>query len=154
MTMNKYSKYNRAEIAANLEKLIADAEAMKERRSWRKGYAIRGVCDELSIFDWWNDRLSISQMKQMRNFLKTAEKLGYNGYVCFKVGAKYCSHGMWAYKEESTTGMSPDGEFLFHSFRSDENYWDCKAPDGRMMWQKYDGRCEFTLKEVKAELGL
>ena len=56
-------------------------------------------------------------------------KMGYKGHVCFKVGAVGCSHGMWAYTDESTDGYSPDSDLLFHSFRCDENYWDAKRGD-------------------------
>lgn len=93
---------------------------------------IREVCTDLSIFDWWNDTLSLSQLKAMRSFLKTAIKNGYDGYVCFKVGAKYCASGMWAYKNESTTGYSPDGEALYRSFQASHNYWD--ACDANNNW--------------------
>lgn len=72
--------------------------------------------------------------------------------MCFKVGAAYCSHGMWAHKEESADGYSPDGECLFHSFRSGDNYYDAKLADGEWMHEKYEDRYEFSLKEVKAEL--
>ena len=90
----------------------------------KKVFKISAVFDELSIFDWWNDTLSINQLKQMRTFLQQAIKLGFTGYVCFKVGASGCSHGMWAHKSESTDGYSPDGDCLFHSFRSGDNYFD------------------------------
>lgn len=118
-------------------------------------FNISSVCDELSIFDWWNDSLSLSQLKEMQSFLKNAIKLGFTGYVCFKVGASGCSHGMWAHKNESTTGFSPDGDVLFHSFRSGDNFWDMKLGD-EWMHEKYqtdDNWCpEFTLRQIKAEL--
>ena len=81
------------------------------------------VCNELSIFDWWPSRLTITHMKQMRTFLKTAIKLGYTGYVCFKVGASGCANGMWAHKNESTDGYSPDGDAIYRSFSPDYTYW-------------------------------
>ena len=113
------------------------------------------IYSALSIFDWWNEKLSLSQLKQMKNFLNTAIKLGFTGYVCFKVGAAGCSHGMWAHKEETTDGYSPDGDVLFHSFRSGDNYWDMQL-DGEWMHEKYateEDRCpDFTLKQIKAEL--
>lgn len=121
----------------------------------RRMFNIGAVCDELSIFDWWNDSLSMSQLKAMRSFLKTAIKLGFAGYVCFKVGAAGCSHGMWAHKNESTDGYSPDGDVLFHSFRSGDNYWDMSI-DGEWLHDKYateEDRCpDFTLDQIKAEL--
>lgn len=90
----------------------------------------RSVSGPLSIFDWWRDTLSVSAMKQMRSFLRTATKLGYDGYVCFKVGAKYCASGMWAYKAESTNGYAPEGEYIYRSFQSSWNYWDIIFEDG------------------------
>ncbi len=99
-------------------------------RTYYKRYRIREVCDRLSIFDWWNDFLSYSQLKSMRDFLVTAIKYGYTGYVCFKVGATGCAHGMWANKVESTDGYSPDGEYLFHSFRCTDDYWVIGFGDG------------------------
>lgn len=128
---------------------------LEARKAYQKNprFRISAVCEELSIFDWWNDYLSLSQLKQMQKFLKTACELGYNGYVCFKVGAAGCSHGMWAHKEETKDGYSPDGECLFHSFRSGDNYWDCKLADGRWMHDIHEDRFEFTLKEVKEAIG-
>lgn len=152
--MENYKKYNREEVLKNVEELIAEAEAFKAAHPYwgYKKYTIRFVCDKLSIFDWWNDNLSVSQLKQMKKFLIEAGKLGYNGYVCFKVGAAGCSHGMWAYKAESTNGYSPDGETLYHSFRSGDNYWDVQLPDKRWGQQVFD-RCELTLQEVKSLIG-
>lgn len=140
---------NRADVAANVDEYIEKIEnGMLSRR-----LRITAVFDDLSIFDWWNDYLSLSQLKEMKMFLRNAGGLGYNGYVCFKVGAAGCSHGMWAYKKESTDGHSPDGEALYHSFRSGDNYWDARLPDGRWMHEKYEmTKYKFTLKEVKAEL--
>lgn len=121
--------------------------------SGKKAYRIGKIYGEVGIFDWWNENLSLSQLKQMKSFLTTAIKLGYTGYVCFKVGASGCSHGMWAHKKESTTGYSPDGACLFHSFRSGDNYWD--ACDDNEVWlhKKYateENSCpDFTLAEIK-----
>lgn len=92
----------------------------------RSGYHMREVCSELSIFDWWTERLSLSQLKAMRMFLNQAIKMGFTGYACFKVGASGCASGMWAYKVESDDGYSPDGDFLYRSFYSSNNYWDAK----------------------------
>lgn len=123
----------RHEIAENLGNLIAAQEAFKAAHGYSRKLYVGDICEELSIFDWWNDYMSLSQLKQMQKFLETAEKLGYNGYVCFKVGAKYCSNGMWAHKEESTDGYSPNGECLYHSFVSGRNDWDVKTADGKWM---------------------
>lgn len=119
---------------------------------YTKGYMfkIRAVCEELSIFDWWNDNLSLSQLKQMKSFVETAIKLGFNGYVCFKVGASGCANGMWAYTEESTDGFSPDGgNIIYHSFVSGDNYWDV-AIDGK--WNSSKNKYRFSLAEIKAVL--
>ena len=62
-------------------------------------------------------------MKQMRTFIKEVIKLGYTGYVCFKVGASGCANGMWAYKVESTDGYSPRGEAIYRSFTPDYTYY-------------------------------
>ena len=79
--------------------------------------------DRFSIFDWWPERLTVAHMKQMRTFLNEAIKLGYTGYVCFKVGASGCANGMWAYKKESTDGYSPKGVAIYRSFTPDYTYY-------------------------------
>lgn len=135
------------EILNNVNSKIREMETIKKSYGLNRLY-IRDVCEELSIFDWWNETLSLTQLKQMKKFLETAITLGYTGYACFKVGAKYCSHGMWAYKAESTDGYSPVGECIFHSFRSGENYWDAENADGKWMHDGND-RYGFTLAEVK-----
>ena len=157
---------NAKECLINVENLISELEAANNymgpsdfsKMNWKGGkrvFMISAVYNECGIFDWWNDTLSISQLKQMRSFLKQAIKLGFNGYVCFKVGAKYCSHGMWAHKEESSDGYSPDGDALFHSFRAGDNYFDMKL-NGVWMHEKYktdEDPCPgFTLKQIKEEL--
>ena len=125
MKERDYKEYNAQPV---LERL----EAMIERGCSRE---IRQVYDELSIFDWWPERLTITHMKQMRSFLREAIKLGYTGYVCFKVGASGCANGMWAHKEETTTGYSPDGDAIYRSFTPDYTYWSFNKngkwlPDG------------------------
>jgi hypothetical protein len=115
-----YSNYNAQPVLERLEAMI------------NRGFSreIRDVCQELSIFDWWPERLTITRMKQMRTFLKEAIKLGYTGYVCFKVGASGCANGMWAYKEPTTTGYSPDCDAIYRSFTPDYTYWSF-IKDGR-----------------------
>lgn len=146
---------NRFEVAENVAKLIKESEQYKKDHPYSgyKKYFIINVCNELSIFDWWNDMLSLSQLKQMKSFLDTAEKLGYNGYVCFKVGASGCANGMWAHKQESETGYSPDGECLYRSFTPDHTCWDAQLADGEWAHKKLGDRCDLTLQEVKALLG-
>lgn len=127
------------------------------KHGWSGGYRFRmfAVCEELSIFDWWKEELSMSQLKNMKKFLETAIRLGFTGYVCFKVGAAGCAHGMWAHKEETTTGYSPDGDCLFHSFRSGDNYWDVRINNEWMhVKHLYKETGEFTLKEIEEELAM
>lgn len=112
---------------------------------------IRMVCDELSIFDWWKDNISIADQKAMRAFIRTAEKAGYHGYVCFKVGAKYCASGMWAYRAESTDGYSPDGDFIYRSFQSSNNYWDASV-NGELVSMVNGDATYRTAKELFAAM--
>lgn len=122
MKNKDYKEYNAQPV---LERL----EAMIERGCSRE---IRQVYDDLSIFDWWPERLTITHMKQMRTFLKEAIKLGYTGYVCFKVGASGCANGMWAAKEPTTDGYSPKCDTLYRSFTPDYTYWSFQK-DGKWM---------------------
>lgn len=152
-------------VLSNINSCIAELEELQgkntlpnpDRMVWKgysndKYYKISGVCEELNIFDWFTETLSLSQLKQMKKFVETAIKLGFTGYTCFKVGAKYCAHGMWVHKNESTTGYSPDdGDVLYHSFRSGENYYDGKI-NGVWLHDKYGTDVDFTLKQIKAEL--
>ena len=176
--MGKYAKYNAQAVLDRVNALIAELETVdgnydykrfkrvRTHRVYERGvgyvyksayaFKINAVYDEVSIFDWWNETLSMSQLKQMQKFLEQAIKFGFTGYVCFKVGAAGCSHGMWAHKDESENGYSPDGDFLFHSFRSGDNYFDMKLGSD---WMKdtlpnAGDRYQFTLKEVKKVLGV
>lgn len=143
----------------NLERAQNDHRLMDGMQwkgcSWKAVFKIDDVYDEFGIFDWWNETLSMSQLKQMKSFLETSIKLGFAGYVCFKVGATGCSHGMWAFKKESKDGYSPDGDCLFHSFRWEDNYWDAKL-NGEWLHDKYatdECSCpDFTLAQVKKEM--
>lgn len=108
-----YSNYNAAKVLDRLEALI--------RNGW--SVPIDLVYDQLSIFDWWPEKLTVSHMKQMRTFLNEAIKLGYTGYVCFKVGASGCANGMWAYKVPTTDGYSPSGAAIYRSFTPDYTYY-------------------------------
>jgi len=170
---------NTLEVLANVNKLIEELEQFNDKtydetygkidyhrlkvirwnyRTNRRKYAFKidEIFDEVSIFDWWGETLSISQLKQMKAFLEQAHKLGFDGYVCFKVGAVGCSHGMWAHKNESTTGYSPDGDVLFHSFRSGDCYWDM-CYNGQWLHERdreIDGRHDhnYNLKQIKQAL--
>jgi hypothetical protein len=108
-----YSSCNAEPVLAKLNEMIARGVSV----------SMRSACYDLSIFDWWVERLSVTNMKKMRVFLKEAIKLGYKGYVCFKVGASHCANGMWAHRKESENGYSPDGDCLYRSFTPDYNYW-------------------------------
>lgn len=104
---------------------------------WERRLSIREQYDRLSIFDWWNETLSISQLKDMKKFIEEAIKLGYTGYVCFKVGAAGCSNGMWAYKEpRREDGYAPDGAFIYKSFVSTYNYWSAYDENGTSITEK------------------
>lgn len=113
MNNRPLNEYNAKPVLERLEQMIENGCSRP----------IRMVYNDLSIFDWWSERLTISHMKQMRTFLKEAIKLGYTGYVCFKVGASGCANGMWAHKEESKNGYSPDGDCLYRSFTPDYTYY-------------------------------
>ena len=145
-------KCNRLEVLENVEKRIKEAEEHNAKYPyWKKQFPMREVCDELSIFDWWVDDLSLSRLKEMRSFLVLAGKYGYNGYVCFKVGATGCANGMWAHKQESADGYSPDGECLYRSFTPAYVTYDAKLADGKWISDKL-GTHDITLKMLKAEL--
>lgn len=128
-----YKKYNAENVLAEVNKLIAELDEKKAKvpkyfsgkpRYRVKGYNMDDVYERLSIFDWWTNTLGYSKLVQMRSFLREAIKLGFTGYVCFKVGASGCANGMWASTEESTNGYSPDGgETLYRSFTPDYTYW-------------------------------
>lgn len=136
MKQHNYSYYNAENVLTRLESMIADG--------WSK--PIRLVYDDLSIFDWWPEKLTVSHMKQMRTFLKEAIKLGYKGYVCFKVGASGCANGMWAHKVPTTDGYSPKGEAIYRSFTPDYTYYGFCDKDE--VW--YPAQDEFdSLKTTK-----
>ena len=119
-----YTKYNAGNVLIEVEKKI-------EQLTRNGGtFRIRDVSDELSIFDWWPDRIGTGRLKDMRKFLREAIKLGFTGYVCFKVGASGCANGMWAHKENSINGYSPDGPCLYKSFTQDYNCWQVDFGDG------------------------
>ena len=135
--IGEYKQYNAEPVLLAVEKWIRILE-MREKQyagsKWLKRYnrfTMYDVCAELSIFDWWVEYISISRLKEMRTFLREAIKLGYTGYVCFKVGAEGCANGMWAHKVATVNGYSPKGEFLYKSFTPSYNYWDiCDYSNG------------------------
>lgn len=142
---NDYSYHNAQPVLNNVEELIAKGGSYNMRGKLEDG---RTVYDTLSIFDWWPDKLTQNHLRQMKAFLKEAIKLGYTGYVCFKVGASGCSNGMWAYKEPTTTGYSPDSDAIYRSFTPDYTYYavcvDGKwYPDEETNGEPYDS-CKTT----------
>lgn len=125
--MEDYTKYNAQNVLNKAEELLNNL--------YYGSYRIDNVYEDLSIFDWWVDRLTKTHLKQMISFLKFAIKNGFRGYVCFKVGAEGCSSGMWASKEASTDGSSPDGDCLYRSFSPSYTYYSVEKdgiwyPDG------------------------
>ena len=121
-------------------------ERVEERIAWfedhpRRRLRIKDCYEEFSIFDWWPEYLSKSKLEEMRQFLREAIKLGYEGYVCFKVGATGCANGMWAHTElETDGGYSPNNcPVLFRSFTPAYRYWDVTDKDGN--WD-FEGKYE------------
>lgn len=143
MKNRPYEEYNAKPVLERLEKLIERGCSMP----------ITQVYDDLSIFDWWPERLSITHMKQMRTFLKLAIELGYDGYVCFKVGASGCANGMWAAKEPTTTGYSPDCDTIYRSFTPDYTYYSASV-NGKWIPEELGGKYDDlkTAKQLKAAL--
>lgn len=131
-----YKKYNAANILIEVDILIDELEKTKIG-GYTPKYIIEAVYQRLNIFDWWTDTLSLSRLKDMRKFLKEAIKLGFTGYVCFKVGVTGCANGMWAYKETTTTGYSPDGPCLYKSFTPAYEYWSINF-DGKVFLPEDD----------------
>lgn len=141
--MKGYGKHNAREVLAKLEALIATLENPFGPRY----VLVHDVKDELSIFDWWTNRLGLTKLRDMRKFLREAIRLGYEGYVCFYVGVSGCSNGMWAYKEQTTNGYSPDGACLYKSFTPEYNYWRVIDEDGT----RHPGKEEYdTITTIRA----
>ena len=133
---NKYSVYNAEVILKKLEEKIATGRKLR----------VEDVCEELNIFDWWTDELSQSKMKQMKQFLKEAIKLGFTGYVCFKVGATGCSNGMWAFVKESNNGYSPKKcKAIYRSFTPSYTYWDILDDEGNLSGEELE-----SIKQLEA----
>lgn len=151
-------------ILKTVNEMIDKAELYKEENGKPLRYRIDDVYSELGIFDWWNDYLSVSQLKQMRMFLENAISRGFTGYAGFKVGASGCANGMWATVKESEDGYTPDGATLYRSFTPDYTIWaisfdgenwqgntvDTKLSDiDRIIWEH---RCEEKKAEAKGKL--
>lgn len=136
-----YRVYNAGEVLLQVEEKIAYLKTQYKGAKYR----MRDVYEELSIFDWWTEELGISRLEDMRKFLREAIKLGYTGYVCFKVGMSGCANGMWAHKNQSTDGYSPNGPYLYKSFTPAYEYWSLGDDDKEIVPRdKYD-----MLKNIK-----
>ena len=151
--MKDYKQYNAEAVLNEVNNLINNYEKDADKAHfWSErptGYKMEKVCNRLSIFDWWVNYLSLSKLKDMKKFLEVAISLGYKGYVCFKVGATGCSNGMWAHKEESTNGYSPDGDCIYKSFTPAYNYWQIKK-DGKWYPDRDDNYDSIkTIKGIK-----
>ena len=143
-----YEKYNAKQVLLVVEKYIEQLE--KEENPINRKLYIRDVCNELNIFDWWKDCLTISNLKDMKRFLKQSIKLGFKGYVSFKVGVKGCTNGMWAHTDESETGYSPDGPCLYKTFVDGYNYWSISLDGEHFIKSKKDNHTSIdTISEVK-----
>ena len=133
--MKEYKEYNAQNVLNEVNKLLD---------KYVFPIPIRGVCDQLSIFDWWVDNLSKTHLKQMKMFLENAIRLGFTGYACFKVGASGCSNGMWSCKEESVDGYSPEGDWIYRSFTPDYIYWSTHIGE-----KDFDYNCFKTVKQLE-----
>lgn len=142
-----YEKYNAKQVLLVVEKYIEQLE--KEENPINRKLYIRDVCNELNIFDWWKDCLTISNLKDMKRFLKQSIKLGFKGYVFFKVGIKGCTNGMWAHKEESETGYSPDGPCLYKTFVDGSDYYLISLDGENYLRGKDNDTSIDTISEVK-----
>lgn len=114
------------------QQVIDNIDSLLEQK-YLAPWNMETVYDQLNIFDWFKDKLSITDLKKMRAFLKQAQKLGFGAYAEFKIGVSGCANGMWAYKEPSTTGYSPDGDYLFRSFTPDYTEWAFSKDDRTTM---------------------
>ena len=136
MKKRPYEMYNAQPILDNVNKYIAE---LTEKKTYLKNPYLKtnDVYDDLSIFDWWTDKITLSRLLDMKKFLEEAIKLGFTGYVCFKVGVTGCANGMWANKVPTTTGYSPDHcDFIYKSFTPAYNYWDIIYADGSSLTKK------------------
>lgn len=121
----------------NAQDVLDRVEEFLDRPQSRFCISDPNVYKPLSIFDWWPDYLNKSKLLEMRQFLKEAIKLGYTGYVCFKVGATGCANGMWAYTLDCRPdGYAPDGcPALYRSFTPAYRYWDVTDKEGHWGWE-------------------
>lgn len=104
--------------------VIAKIDELLSLEGTKYGVPCDVASDTLSVFDWFKDRLTVSDLRKMKTFLKQAVSLGFDKYCCFKVGTSGCANGMWAMDVPTTNGYSPDGgKTLYHSFTPDYSYY-------------------------------
>jgi len=146
--MKDYSKFN-AEAVLNEVNNILDEMECEGKHNVR----MDDVYDKLSIFDWWKDRLTRSDLNNMRRFLEVGIELGFTGYCCFKVGVTGCANGMWVHVHESEEGYSPRGACLYRSFTPAYTYWSfCTEEDEWVPSHKDDEYDRIkTAKQLKEE---
>lgn len=146
--MENYVEYNAKNV---LKKVNYYLEELTEQARYfnfhyRTYISMDKVYKDLSIFDWWKDHLSITDLKNMKHFLETAIEYGFDGYVCFKVGVSGCANGMWAHRVPSTDGYSPNGDCLYRSFTPAYTEWDVVIDDKCMLTST---NTKPTLRNVK-----
>jgi hypothetical protein len=138
--MKDYKEYNAQNVLNEVNKLL---------EKYMFPIPIREVYKQLSIFDWWNDNLSKTHLTQMKMFLENSIRLGFTGYVCFKVGASGCANGMWSYKEESVDGYSPEEDcWLYRSFTPDYIYWSVRIGEKQYPTKDCYNSCK-TVKQLE-----
>lgn len=142
-----FEKINARAVRDLVKEHINEMENDIKKYNCRFGLEIRKVYKELSIFDWWKNSLSLTDLKNMYSFLNNAIDLGFDGYVCFKVGVTGCANGMWAHKGLSTDGYSPDTDFIFRSFTPEYVEWDGEI-NGKLLSTKYN-KDGFKIRELK-----
>ena len=135
----------------SVKDVLKNVEMYLERYENGETFTIPQVYNDLNIFDWFNDSFSKRKLQTMRAFLKASIKFGYTGYCCFKVGSRGTANGMWAYKQKSTTGYSPDGEFIYRSFTPDYIEWAMIDADGNNLTGENEDETTFkTWKDMYA----
>ena len=85
--VHTYEKYNAKQVLLVVEKYIEQLE--KEENPINRKLYIRDVCDELNIFDWWKDCLTISNLKDMKRFLKQSIVDGSDYWLISLDGENY-----------------------------------------------------------------
>lgn len=140
--------YEKEGVDMNVKEVKENVFEYIKRCDRGESFTIPQVCDDCGIFDWFDDRIGRTKFQEMYSFLNAAEKLGYTGYCCFKVGSSFTANGMWAYKNESTTGYSPDGGFIYRSFSPNYTEWGMRNDDGELLVNMQTGDTSFAKKNT------